>query len=113
MSRMRAACVDPLLDLGLRKLAQPQTERHVLEHGHVRVKRVVLEHHGDVPVLRRHVVDQLVADIDLARGGLLEPGDHPQGRALAAARRADQHDELAVGDVEIDPLDGRGLVERS
>jgi len=37
------------------QLAAPK--RHVLAHRHVRVERVVLEHHGDVAVLRRHVVD--------------------------------------------------------
>ena len=34
------------------------------------------------------------------------PGDHAQGRRLAAARRADQRDEFAVGDVEIDAAHG-------
>ena len=34
-------------------------------------------------------------------GDRLEPGDHAQRRALAAPRRADEHDELAVGDIEI------------
>ena len=29
----------------------------------------------------------------------LEPGDHPQQRRLAAAGRADEHAELAVGDL--------------
>ena len=105
-------CVlDPLFDLRLRELLQPQTERHVLVDGHMRIKRVILEHHCDVPVLRRHIVDQLVADIDLAGGGFLETGDHPQGRGLAAARRADQHDELAVVDVEVDAGDRGRAVE--
>ena len=101
----------PLVDLGLREPFQAQPERHVFEHRHMRVERIVLEHHGDVPVLWRHVVDQLVADIDLARGGFLEAGDHAQGRALAAARRPDQHDELAIGDVDVDPPHRRGLVK--
>ena len=34
--------------------------------------------------------------------GVLEPGDGAQQRALAAAGRADEHGELAVGDVEVD-----------
>ena len=38
-------------------------------------------------------------------GDALEPGDHPQQRRLAAARRPDQHRELAVLDVEVDPVD--------
>jgi hypothetical protein len=68
---------------------QPQPERHVLVDRHVRVERVVLEHHRHVAVLRRHVVDDLAVDRDLAVGDLLEPCDHAQRRRLAAARRAD------------------------
>jgi len=44
---------------------------------------------------------------DVAVADLLETGDHAQGRALAAARRPDQDDELLVGDVEIDAADGQ------
>ena len=94
--------VDPALDLGLRIALQPQPERHVFRDRHVRVERVVLEHHRDVAVLRRHVVDDVAADHDVAVGDVLEPRDHPQRGRLAAARRSDQHDELMVGDVEID-----------
>ena len=36
------------------------------------------------------------------RGRVLEAGDQPQQRGLAAARRADEDDELAVLDVEVD-----------
>ena len=51
-----------LRDLGLGELPQLQPERHVVVDGHVRVQRVVLEHHRDVAVLRRQVVDDPVAD---------------------------------------------------
>ena len=50
-------------------------------------------------------------DLDLAVGDLLEPGDHPQRGGLAAARRSDQHDELLVGDVEVDAAHRLGVVE--
>ena len=83
-----------------------EREAHVLAHGHVRVQRVVLEDHRDVAVLRRALVDDLVADAQLALGDVLEPGDHPQRRRLPAARRADEDHELAVGDVEVEVLDG-------
>ena len=33
---------------------------------HMRIERVVLEHHGDVAVARPHVVDDLAADRDRA-----------------------------------------------
>ena len=38
------------------------------------------------------------------------PGDHVQRRRLPAARRADEDDELAVGDVEVDLVDGQRAV---
>jgi hypothetical protein len=98
-------------DLVLRVVLEPQPERHVLVHRHVRVERVVLEHHGHVAVLRRHVVDHLAVDRDLAGADLLEPGDHPQRRRLAAAGRADQHHEFLVGDVEVDAAHRLGVVE--
>ena len=43
-----------------------QAVRHVVEHAHVRIERVVLEHHRDVAVLRLEVVDHALADRDLA-----------------------------------------------
>src|SRR5256886_8219977 len=44
--------------------------------------------------------DVLVADQDLARGGLIEPGDAAQHGRLAAPRGAEQYEELAVAHVE-------------
>src|ERR1041385_7113928 len=46
----------PRVDLGLGRGAQPHREAHVVGDRHVRIERVVLEHHGDVALLRRHVV---------------------------------------------------------
>ena len=83
-------------DLGLGHPRDLQRKGDVVEDRHVRIERVVLEHHRDVAVLGMHVVDELVADPDAAVGDLLEPGDHAQRRRLAAARRPDEHEELAV-----------------
>ena len=47
----------------------------------------------------------------MARGLLLEPGDDAQQRRLAAAGRADEDDELAVGDIEVDALEDVDLAE--
>ena len=86
--------------------AQLQSEGQVLLDGHVRVERVVLEHHRDVPVLGRQVVDDAVADLDRAAADLLQAGDRPQRGRLAAPGRADEHHELAVLDVEAEVVDG-------
>ena len=45
-----------------------------------------------------------VADGDRAAGDGLEAGDHPEQGRLAAAGRADQHDELAVRYVDADAM---------
>src|SRR5262249_4127721 len=83
-------------------IAQP--EGKIVINRHVLIERVVLEHHGDVAVLGGKAVDHTLADADRSRGYVLEPGDHAQRRRLAAARRADQHDEFVVrdGEIEID-----------
>ena len=38
----------------------------------------------------------------VARGRVLEPGDHAQQRGLAASGRADKDDEFAVLDGQVD-----------
>ena len=98
--------LDALLDLVLRELPHLEPERHVGVHRLVRVQRVVLEHHRDVAVHRRQVVHHPIADPDLAGADLLQPGDHAQGRGLAATRRADEDHELLVPCVQVDVLHG-------
>ena len=98
--------LDLLRDLVVGDLGELQRERHVVAHGHVRVERVVLEDHRDVAVLGRVLVDDVAADLQLALGDVLEPGDHPQRGRLPAARRPDEDHELAVGDLEVHVLDG-------
>ena len=92
--------VDALVDLVLGHLLQLEREGDVVAHGEVRVQGVRLEHHGDVAILGFEVVHDLAADAQLAGRDRLEPGDHPQRGRLAAAGRPDEHQELAVGDVE-------------
>ncbi|EFL00826.1 predicted protein [Streptomyces sp. SPB78] len=71
--------------------------------GHVRVQRVVLEHHRDVPVLGGQVRHVAVADADGAAVDVLQTGEHAQRGGLATAGGADEDEELAVldGDVEL------------
>src|SRR5262249_14516140 len=82
-----------------------QAEAHVLAHRHVRIERVGLEHHGDIAILRIEIVDAAIADVDLAAARLLQAGHQAQERRLAAAGRADQHQEFAVGDGKVEALE--------
>ena len=96
---------DPGVDFGFRVFPQHQPERHVFVGGHVRVKRIVLEHHGDIAILGSHVVDTLAVYENVSAGDFLEARDHPQGGRFAAARRADQDKEFLVVDFEVDVVD--------
>ncbi len=71
---------NPLLDLLFRHLGQFESKTNVVEDGHVRIQRVVLEHHRDVAILRFDLVDHPVADAHLTRSDLLKSGDHAERR---------------------------------
>jgi hypothetical protein len=71
---------------------------------------VRLEHHRDAALRARHVVDLRAVDQQLAARDVLEPGDHPHQRGFAAAARPDEHDEFAVGDVEVHVAQHFGVV---
>ena len=102
----------PAGDLVPRDAGQPQRESHVPLDAHMRVERVILEDHRDVAVLRRIEIDQLVANADFAGGDVLEAGDHPQQRGLAASRRPDQGDEFAILYDDVDAVQNLDVTER-
>ena len=85
-------------------LLELERKRHVLVHRHVGVQSVALEHHGDVAILGRHVVDALAVDEHVARGNVLQAGDHAHRRGLTAARGANEDDKLLVVDGEVEVL---------
>ena len=90
---------------GARDVAGLHPEGDVLAHRLGRVERVGLEHHRDVAVARRGVVDQPPGDLDMAVAQRLEPGDQVEQGGLAAARGPDEDDEFARLDLEVDALD--------
>jgi hypothetical protein len=106
-SRRRAGHHPPQPGQPLQARQSPHLERqrHVLRHRHVRIERVALEHHRDVAVLRCEGVDGRAVDPHLALVGVVQAREDPQQRRLAAARRADQRQELAVADLEVDAVE--------
>src|SRR5262245_5695916 len=82
-----------------------QREDDVSEHREVGVERVALKHHRDPAFARGHVVDDDTPDQDLARGRLLEAGDHAQERGLPRTRRAQENQELSLAAFQVDAAD--------
>ena len=113
LERLRRA----LLDLLLRELADTQRERNILIDREVRPDGKRLEHHSEVALLRRKVMvllrrrEQTVANPNLTVGEILKPGDHAQGRCLAAARRAEHGEATALFDLKIQMVDGGHVAE--
>ncbi len=61
-----------------------------------------------MPILRwfgLQVGHVLAVDADRPAVGVFEAGDHAQRRRLAAARRAEERDELALVDRDVEVLD--------
>jgi hypothetical protein len=99
------------LGLALGPGHSPHLEREgqVLGHAHVREQRVVLEHHADAALVRRHVVDVAPPEADLAMGGLLEPCEHHQAGGLAGPGRPQHGQELALRDGQVEVLHDQRL----
>ena len=96
---------DAALDLGAGELPRAEPELQVPAHRLGRVERVGLEDHGEAAVLGVEVGDLVpsmkIAPVVDAR----QAGEDVQQRGLAAARRAEEHEELAVLDPEIESLE--------
>ena len=99
----------PRCDLFLVVFPELQAEREIIVHGHVRIQRVILEYHGDVPVFRGDVVDDASVDAHRAGGNLLEPGNHAEHRRFPAAGGAHEDDEFLVPDRHVHIPDGGDL----
>jgi hypothetical protein len=80
-------------------------DEHVLERRHVLEEADVLERPADAALgdrVRRHTGHVLAVEDDLAGGGLVHAREHVEERRLAGAVRADQADDLAPRDREVD-----------
>jgi hypothetical protein len=82
-----------------------EAEGHVVAHGHVRIERVMLEHHRDSAAAWRQLVDPAPFEPHLARIRRLEAGDDSKQRRLAGSGRAEEGDELALLHGERDAIE--------
>jgi len=110
MSRARDR-LDPGLDLCLWPVLELEPEGDVAVRGHVRVQRVVLEHHRHPPLVGRLCRDVALAQQDAAAVRLVQAGDERQGRGLAAARGSEERQERARGHIQAQVVDRADLAE--
>ena len=96
-------------DTGGDCLAPPPLEAkaiaNVARSGHVRPESVGLEHHGHAAFVGRQAGDVAIPDMDAASAREGEAGDGAKKRRLAAARGAEQGDELTLADREVDTFE--------
>ncbi|MPL93961.1 hypothetical protein SDC9_40109 [bioreactor metagenome] len=90
----------PRFPLGALHAASLERIGDVFEHGHVREKRIVLEHHADVAPLRGDAGHVAPVDQKRAAARLDEARDHPQSRRLARTGRPEHGQELALPQLE-------------
>ena len=90
------------IGVAARHLRQVERQPHVGLHARPRHQRGFLEHECDALAAVVDATDRLAADQQTAVGGFEQPGHHFQQRALAAARRPEQRDELAGMHREVD-----------
>src|SRR5205807_8804835 len=74
----------------------------VLQHGEPGKQRKALEHHGDVA---GRPVDAAARNGDVAAGRRHQAGNDAQEGRFPAARAAEQGDDLAVGEREVDVVE--------
>ena len=77
-----------------------EAERHVVEDRQMREERVALEDHPEAAALGWQGVEALVVEPDLAGARRQQPGEQVEGGGLAAARGAEEGDELAAAHLE-------------
>ena len=63
-------------------------------------RRVALKHHRHVAAMRRHLGDRLLVEVEVAFGISSRPAIMLSVVDLPQARRSEQHQELAVRDIE-------------
>src|SRR5205807_8464969 len=83
----------------------------VLVGGQMGIEGEQLKHECDIAVGRLPVLHGLPVDQNLAAVDILKTGDGAQCRGLATARWPQQHEKLAMADLEVELADDVVLAE--
>ena len=105
--------VDARAELGPREAVHLAPEQQVLASAHVRVKRDVLRDDADGLLDGLRVGDHGVTVHErVAAAGVQQAREHGDGGALAGPVRAEEAEDLALGDVEAHAVDGQHALGR-
>ena len=104
-AQQACSIIHPPGDFCCRRFAQLKAEGHVLPDRLVGIQGIVLEHHRNVPLSGRNMVDLSPIDLDDAFADVLKAGDHPQQCGFSATRWPDKHHQLAIGHLYRDIID--------
>ena len=92
----------PAVGVFARDVADLQGIGEIVAYGEMGIEGIALEHHPDMPLAGREPRDFLAADPDLAVIESLQSGDDAHQGRFAAAGRAQEAKQLAVGDFEVE-----------
>ena len=106
--------VDPPARSPPRRPRLAQRVGEVLRHRQMRVEREGLKHHRHAAAADRRVGDVGAVDLGCCpASGRTSPAIGPQRRRLADRARAEQHEEPALGDLEVSPSSARVGADRA
>ncbi len=104
--------VGALAALGGRDSLQRRLQADQLAAGHQRVERRFLQGDADRGAHRpRFAADVVAGDAGAAAGRQQQRGQHPHRGRLAGPVRAEEAEDFALLDLEVDPLHGEHLAE--
>ena len=103
---------DPLFDLALVDMADMEAVGDVLIDGHVGEQRVLLKDHRGIALVGRDVRDLPPREGDGAAVRLVKARDHAENRGLAAARGAEQRDEVPLLHLKIHIVNDLAAAEK-
>ena len=71
--------LNSFVNISLVILAKLESECHIVINSHVRIKGIILENHGDIPIFRSNVIDKILINIELPFCDILKSCNHSQG----------------------------------
>ncbi len=100
----RGGSLHRLSDIRLWQFAKVQAETHILRDRHMRIERIILENHRDIPVLRGNIIHDPAIEPNGSARQVLKTSDDSEQCRFTTSRATNQGNELAIIDLQINPV---------